>query len=80
MKIQVVILWLATAWGVAAAPMGIMVPAYFYPSGNSYWTAMSNTATLVPLIVILNPDSGPGTTQDANFFLPWPICTTRAAR
>ncbi|MGA2245499.1 MAG: spherulation-specific family 4 protein [Verrucomicrobiota bacterium] len=67
MKVQLVILWLAIAMGVAAAPMGIMVPAYFYPYGNSYWNAMSNAATRVPLIAILNPDSGPGTAQDANF-------------
>jgi hypothetical protein len=67
MKIRLVILWLATALGVAAAPMGIMVPSYFYPVGNSYWNAMINAATRVPLIAILNPDSGPGTAQDANY-------------
>jgi hypothetical protein len=67
MKIQIVIIWLGTALGVAAAPLGIMVPAYFYPNGNDYWNAMSNAATLVPLIAILNPASGPGTAQDANY-------------
>ncbi len=67
MKIRLVILWLATALSVAAAPMGIMVPGYFYPVGNSYWDAMSNATTRVPLIAILNPDSGPGTAQDANY-------------
>jgi hypothetical protein len=66
MKVQLVIIWLLNALGVAAAPLGIMVPAYFYPNGNSYWNAMSNAATRVSLIAILNPDSGPGTAQDAN--------------
>ncbi len=67
MKSQFVVLFLASALGVAAAPIGIMVPAYFYPVGNSYWDSMSNAATRVPLIAILNPDSGPGAAQDANY-------------
>ena len=46
---------------VAAAPLGIMPPGYFYSSGNTYWSAMRNAATLVPLIATLNPDSGPDT-------------------
>lgn len=65
-KIQLVVLWLATLLGAAAAPLGIMVPAYFDPTGNNYWNAMSNAATRVPLIAILNPDSGPGTARDAD--------------
>ena len=67
MKSQFVVLFLATALGVAAAPIGFMVPAYFYPVGNRYWDSMSNAATRVPLIAILNPDSGPGAAQDANY-------------
>jgi hypothetical protein len=67
MKTPLVILFLAAALGVAAAPVGIMVPAYFYPTGNSYWSAMSNAATRVPFVAILNPDSGPGAAQDANY-------------
>jgi len=67
MKARLAILWLATALGAVAAPLGIMVPAYFYPIGNSYWNSMSNAAGRVPLNAILNPDSGPGTAPDANY-------------
>lgn len=43
-----------------AAPLGIMVPAYFYPSAGGYWKDLDSAARRVPLIVIMNPASGPG--------------------
>jgi hypothetical protein len=46
---------------------GIIVPAYFYPEGNQYWDKLAAAAREVPLIAILNPDSGPGKAADANF-------------
>jgi hypothetical protein len=51
----------------AAAPVGIMVPAYFYPTISNYWSQLDYAAPRVPLIVILNPDSGPGSSVDPNF-------------
>jgi len=45
------------------------VPSYIYPSGTgaTQWSALATAATSVPTTVILNPNSGPGTTQDANY-------------
>ena len=45
--------------------MGIVVPAYFYP-GNR-WTSMNWAAGRVPLVAIINPNSGPDTTQNADY-------------
>ena len=50
---------------VSAAPMGIVVPAYFYP--GSLWDRMNWAAGRVPVVAILNPDSGPGTSQDPQY-------------
>jgi hypothetical protein len=51
-----------------AAPLGIMVPAYFYPgSGGGLWNALNTAAPRVPLVAIMNPGSGPGTSQDSNY-------------
>jgi Spherulation-specific family 4 len=49
--------------------LGFLVPAYFYPSGagNGLWEALNGTATRVPLIAILNPSSGPGSSADNNY-------------
>ena len=53
------------AVGVRGAPMGIVVPAYFYP--GSLWNSMNWAALQVPLIAILNPNSGPDTSQDPQY-------------
>jgi len=45
--------------------MGLLVPAYFYPP--TYWDGLNFVAARVPLVVIMNPGSGPGTSQDANY-------------
>jgi hypothetical protein len=52
---------------IPAAPAcgaGLLVPAYFYPSGGNapvdYWGALIAAAPRVPLVAILNPASGPG--------------------
>lgn len=47
--------------------MSITVPAYFDPSGSTvkYWNDLVTAAAKVPLIVIFNPDSGPGKTPAA---------------
>jgi hypothetical protein len=50
-----------------AASLGIMVPAYFYPSSGGYWNALDEAAPRVPLVAIMNPDSGPGASQDSAY-------------
>lgn len=61
----VLMVWLACIAGVWAAPKGIVVPAYFYP--GSLWTSMNWAAGRVPLVAIMNPNSGPDTTQDPQY-------------
>ncbi len=58
-------LCLLVVLAAGAAPMGIVVPAYFYPP--TYWDGLNYAAPLVPLLVIVNPDSGPGSAQDPNY-------------
>ncbi|HEY3761511.1 MAG TPA: spherulation-specific family 4 protein [Verrucomicrobiae bacterium] len=48
-----------------SSPLGIMVPAYFSP--GSKWTTMDYAASRIPLIAIMNPDSGPGTSQSSSY-------------
>jgi hypothetical protein len=59
------VIWLACVLGVRAAPSGIVVPAYFYP--GSLWGSMNWAASRVPLVAIVNPNSGPDTTQDPEY-------------
>lgn len=65
MKRMAVLLGLLFALSVGAAPMGILVPAYFYPP--TYWDGLNWAAARVPVIVIMNPGSGPGSVQDPNY-------------
>jgi Spherulation-specific family 4 len=50
---------------VAAGSMGILVPAYFYPTTGGPggvgdgWAAMAAAASTVPITAIFNPNSGP---------------------
>jgi len=57
--------FLLLALPVGAAPLGILVPAYFYPPTD--WDGLNWAAARVPLAVIVNPGSGPGAAQDANY-------------
>lgn len=59
----------ALAGASHARAEGLLVPAYIYPSGSgaTQWNTLANTARSVPTIVILNPNSGPDTTQDPNY-------------
>lgn len=51
-----------------AAPMELLVPAYFYPGGNTYWSDMVTAAQSgVAVTAILNPGSGPGSSADPNY-------------
>ncbi len=55
----------ALAFSLKAAPMGLLVPAYFYPP--TFWDGLNFAASRVPLVVIMNPGSGPGLVQDPNY-------------
>ena len=55
----------STALGVNAAPLGILVPAYFAP--GPLWKGLDFAASRVPLVAIMNPNSGPGTMQDPDY-------------
>lgn len=61
----------ATTRGANAAttPTGIMIPLYSYPTDGS-WAAVIQAKQAypnVPFMAVINPGSGPGTTQDPNF-------------
>src|SRR5262245_51659938 len=60
-----VAVWLVCTVGGCAAPVGIVVPAYFYP--GSLWSSMNWAAGRVPLVAIMNPNSGPGTIKDPQY-------------
>jgi hypothetical protein len=46
-------------------PVGLIVPAYFYPGTNQTdWNQLASAATQVPLMAIMNPNSGPGSGPD----------------
>jgi hypothetical protein len=55
----------------AAPPpkLRLLVPAYFYPSGAGLkqWDTLIKSSPTVPITVIANPASGPGTTADRNY-------------
>src|SRR5207302_896442 len=59
------VLWVGCTVRVFAAPTGIVVPAYFY--AGPLWTSMNWAAGRVPLVAIMNPNSGPGLTQDPQY-------------
>jgi Spherulation-specific family 4 len=50
-----------------AQQMQLLVPAYFEPGANSPWKELNWAAARVPLIAIMNPNSGPGTKADSNY-------------
>lgn len=65
MRWLVLLLCVGLAPRAGGAPLGVIVPAYFYPP--TYWDGLNWAAARVPLDVIVNPDSGPGTAQDPNY-------------
>ncbi|SMH71421.1 putative spherulin 4 [Candidatus Nitrosotalea okcheonensis] len=51
-----------------AGQTGVMVPLYSYP--GSYWTQViqaKNAHPSVPIVAIINPNSGPGSSSDPNY-------------
>lgn len=52
----------------AASSTGIMIPLYSYP--GTYWTQViqaKNAHPSVPIVVIINPNNGPGSSIDSNY-------------
>jgi hypothetical protein len=48
--------------------VGLIVPAYFDPSTDATdWNRMASAATQVPLIAVMNPNSGPGSAPDPSY-------------
>jgi hypothetical protein len=54
----------ATPASAAATAQHIAVPAYFNPSGSSYWTQLTQSKVGV---AIANPNNGPGTAFDQGY-------------
>lgn len=65
--------WLALAGVMLAAPlcradrMGLLVPAYQYPTLGSLWADCAAAAPRLPLVAVLNPASGPGPSADPTY-------------
>ncbi|MDA4134408.1 MAG: spherulation-specific family 4 protein [Thaumarchaeota archaeon] len=52
----------------SATETGVIVPLYSYPGAS--WTAViqaKDAHPSVPIVAVVNPDSGPGTTKDPNY-------------
>jgi hypothetical protein len=60
--ISLALIWATLA--LPAAPLGLMVPAYFDPATDGDWNELDYAATHVPLIAIMNPANGPGAGRD----------------
>jgi len=56
----------ATPADAAATGQHIAVPAYFNPSGSTYWTQLDQSAPAVG-VAIANPNNGPGTAFDQGY-------------
>jgi hypothetical protein len=53
----------------APARMKLLVPAYFYPAGESlqHWNRIIESPHAADIVAIVNPDSGPGNAADASY-------------
>src|SRR5437867_9232398 len=50
-------------------PTGLVIPLYTYPTDGT-WAAVLNAKNLhptVPIIAVINPNSGPGAASDASY-------------
>ncbi|QGZ66085.1 spherulation-specific family 4 protein [Paraburkholderia acidisoli] len=58
----------ATAVSAASTQVGLVVPSYFDAAKNvAGWNILTAAALKIPVSAILNPNNGPGTSQDANY-------------
>jgi hypothetical protein len=55
--------------GPEAPTVRLLVPAYFYPSGDGLkaWERLLDAADRAPVVAVVNPDSGPGKRADNNY-------------
>jgi hypothetical protein len=72
MALTLAVIVTSTDDGPRPGPAGgttLLVPAYVYPSGarRTDWGRMASAARSIPVEVILNPASGPGTRPDPNY-------------
>jgi len=69
LTVPVVLFLAAVPTNQARADLTALVPAYFYPGGPSltYWNQLDQAAHQINVDVIVNPNSGPGTTTDPNY-------------
>ncbi|NOY41211.1 MAG: hypothetical protein GXP26_05160 [Planctomycetes bacterium] len=51
----------------AHGELEVIVPAYFYPSNGSAWDDLNSAASQVKITAIMNPASGPGGGQNADY-------------
>ena len=55
---------------VPSTPTGLLIPLFIYPTTVSTWSSIAALPAAypnVPVIAIINPDSGPGSSQDPNY-------------
>ena len=60
----------STASTSPSTPTGLLVPLFIYPVTVSTWSSIASLPAAypnVPVIAIINPDSGPGSSQDPNY-------------
>ncbi len=57
----------AMASPAMAGGLSLMVPAYFDPQPGGDWDRLAVAAKRVPLVAIMNPNSGPGTSASAQY-------------
>jgi len=60
-------LMVLTSLPAHAESMGIIVPAYQYPTSGTIWADCARAASRVPLVAVMNPAHGPGTEVDPNY-------------
>ncbi len=59
-----------TTTTVPSTPTGLLIPLFIYPTTVSTWSSIAALPAAypnVPVIAIVNPDSGPGSSQDPNY-------------
>src|SRR5574342_210525 len=68
-SIMFIVPMLGIPHALAASTTGIMIPLYSYPTSTAWNNviAAKNSHPSVPFVVIINPNSGPGTSQNQAF-------------
>src|SRR5574338_1008562 len=68
-SIMFIVPMLGIPHALAASTTGIMIPLYSYPTSTTWNNviAAKNAHPSVPFVVIINPNSGPGTSQNQAF-------------